>query len=212
MAILDKISGFAKSVGGMAGNAAETNKLNSKISAEQSAVNEVMKQIGEFYYKKYAETGKADNDITEFCAKIDGHNAAIAEAKAEIQRINAAAAAASGGLVCSACGKPSAPDKKFCAECGGKIIAVAPVAADGMVCSACGKPGAKDKKFCGECGGKLKAAAPAAKDGAVCPACGKTNTVDKKFCSDCGGKLEAEKKSNAPAAAAKNKSKGGQKK
>jgi len=196
LAILEKISGFAKNVGNMAGNTVETNKLNSKISAEQSAINEVMKQIGEVFYKRYAETGKADKDIAELCAKIDGHNTAINEVKAEIARIEKAAAAASGGMICTVCGKASAPDKKFCVECGGKLEAAAPPAVtSGFVCSSCGKASAPDRKFCAECGGKIIEASssvtPAAAGGLVCPSCGKTNADDKKFCSECGSKLTA---------------------
>jgi predicted nucleic acid-binding Zn ribbon protein len=153
MAILDKINDFAKNVGGMTGNVIETSKLNSKISAEQNEINSLLKKIGEFYYNKYVEKGNADKGITEFCEKIDGHNKAIAGAKAEIARVTKAA----GGLVCSACGKPGAADKKFCGECGGKLVtAAAPAAAGSLVCPACGKPNANDRKFCAECGGKLK--------------------------------------------------------
>jgi len=87
MPILDKLSDFAKNVGDKTSDVIETTKLNSKISSEQNAINSVMKQIGEFYYKKYLEAKTADEGIKEFCAEIDGHNAAIEGAKAEIERI-----------------------------------------------------------------------------------------------------------------------------
>ena len=131
MAFFDKLNDFAKNVSDKAGDAIEITKLNSKINSEQSAIAAVMKQIGEFCYNKYAETGTADEGIAEFCAAIDGHNATIAGAKSEIERIkseNAAEAAASDtastaadGTICTACGKENAACTKFCAECGAKF-------------------------------------------------------------------------------------------
>ena len=102
MAILDKLNDFAKNVSDKASDAIETAKLNSKVSSEQNAINAVLKQIGEFYYNKYLEAKTADEGIKEFCATIDGHNAAIAGAKAEIERIKSKstttpAPAATGG-------------------------------------------------------------------------------------------------------------------
>ena len=192
---------FLNKVSGKVSSAIETTKLNSKIRAEQTAINAVMVKIGEFYYRKYAETGSADEEISEFCAAIDGHNKAIADAKAEMERVKAANI--TGGLVCSVCGKASSPDRKFCAECGGKLEAEvkpdeAANTAGGLVCSVCGKPGAPDNKFCAECGGKLEAEVKPAEaantaDGLVCSACGKPGAPDNKFCDECGGKLEAAK-------------------
>jgi hypothetical protein len=175
-----------------ASGAIETSKLNSKISSEQNAIDAVMKQIGEFYYKKYAETKTADKGITEFCKTIDGHNAAIAEAKAEIERIKAktaqppaaSAPAATGGMVCTVCGKENLPGAKFCTECGGKTAAPAASApaASGAVCTACGKENPPGTKFCTGCGGKLEAGKR------VC-ACGAEVAPGMKFCTACGAKI-----------------------
>jgi archaellum component FlaC len=136
MGVLDNVKDFAKNVGDKAGGAVETTKLNSKINSEQNAINAVMKQIGEFYYNKYLESGTADEGIKEFCAVIDGHNATIAGAKAEIERIktkntaavtapdpaaSAPAPAAAGVAICPACGAEVAPGMKFCGVCGAKI-------------------------------------------------------------------------------------------
>jgi uncharacterized OB-fold protein len=178
----------------------ETSKLNSKINSEQNAIDAVMKQIGEFYYKKYVETKKSDEGIAGFCKTIDGHNAAITEAKAEIERIKAKtapvaapAAAAATGVVCTACGKEFPSGIKFCTECGGKTAAPAPApaaaAATGTVCTVCGKENLPGAKFCTECGGKTAAPAPAAATGAVCPACGAQGAPGMKFCTACGAKV-----------------------
>jgi len=178
-----------------ASGAIETAKLNSKISSEQNAIDAVMKQIGEFYYKKYTETKTADESIAGFCKTIDGHNAAIAEAKAEIERIKAKTAppsaapapAAATGMVCTVCGKENLPGAKFCTECGGKtaVPAPAPAAGGGTVCTVCGKENLPGAKFCTECGGKTASAA----SGPVCPACGAQVAPGMKFCTACGAKV-----------------------
>jgi Zn finger protein HypA/HybF involved in hydrogenase expression len=131
MGVLDNVKDFAKSVGDKTSAAIETTKLNSKISSEQNAINAVMKQIGEFYYSKYTEMGTADEGIAGFCATIDAHNAAIAQAKTEIERIktkNTATAAASdpvstnaGDRICPACGKENPSGMNFCGACGAKF-------------------------------------------------------------------------------------------
>ena len=184
--------GVLENVKDKASGAIETAKLNSKINSGQNAIDVVMKQIGEFYYKKYAEIKTADKGIAEFCKAIDGHNAAIAEAKAEIERIKAktaspSAPAATGGTVCTACGRENLPGAKFCTECGGKtaVPAPAPAAGGGTVCTACGKENLPGAKFCTECGGKTASAA----SGPVCPACGEQVAPGMKFCSACGAKV-----------------------
>lgn len=174
-----------------ASGAIETAKLNSKISSEQKEIDAVMKQIGEFYYKKYAETKTSDEGIAGFCKTIDGHNAAITEAKAEIENIKSKTAppapAATGGTVCTVCGKENLPGAKFCTECGGKtaVPAPAPAAATGTVCTACGKENLPGAKFCTECGGKTASAA----SGPVCSACGAQVAPGMKFCTACGAKV-----------------------
>jgi len=202
--------GFLDDVKDKATGAIETTKLNSKISSEQTSINAVLKQIGEFYYNKYLETKTADKGVKGFCEAIDGHNAAIAEAKAEIERIRiktstpAAAPGAAGGVVCPACGAQIASGMKFCAECGAKAPAPAPApaATGGAVCPACGAVAAPGMKFCAECGAKITApapapaaAAPAAEtDDSTCPACGAEVPPGLKFCTGCGAKIEEKKR------------------
>jgi len=111
MPILEKLSDFAKNVGDKTSDVIETTKLNSKISSEQNAINAVMKKIGEFYYNKYLEAKTADEGIKELCAEIDGHNAAIDGAKAEIERIKTKSKAAA-----SAPASAPAPDAEAAPE------------------------------------------------------------------------------------------------
>ena len=64
--------------------------------------------------------------------------------------------AASGGLRCSACGRPAAPDAAFCSGCGTALGA--------RPCSRCGRAAAPEDRFCASCGAALDGARPAAPD------------------------------------------------
>jgi len=168
MAILDKLSGMAKNIGDKANAALETQKLNSKINSEKSAINGVYMKIGEYYYQQYKSGGKLTDEAAAFCAEIDGHNKTIDETKAEVERIKAkseaetapAQTSAAGGIACPSCGKTNAPGTKFCQECGAKLdaeTAPAPAqeTAEEGVCPSCGKANEPGTKFCQECGTKL---------------------------------------------------------
>ena len=87
MAFFEKLGDMAKNLGDKTGDAIETNKLNGKIKSEKSAIDEVLKQIGAFYLERHAAGEATEDGIAEYMAAIDGHNAAIAEAEAQIQKI-----------------------------------------------------------------------------------------------------------------------------
>jgi len=195
VALFDSISSFTKNIGDKVGAAVETQKLNSKINAEKNAIDGVCRKIGEYYYQQYKSGTELPEEVAALCAVIDGHNSAIDEAKAEIERVKAKseAEAAVGVGVCSSCGKTNPAGTKFCQECGAKLPEeTAPAAVEG-VCPSCGKTNPAGTKFCQECGTKLNsetapAQAPAVAEG-VCPSCGKTNPPGTKFCCECGAKL-----------------------
>src|SRR6185295_15508565 len=54
---------------------------------------------------------------------------------------------------CSSCGTENEASRKFCGECGSKLLAA---------CPTCGAANAPDMKFCGECGSPLGDAASTA--------------------------------------------------
>ena len=164
MAFFDKLSDMAKTIGDKAGEAIESTKLNSKINSEQTAINALYQRIGAHYYEKH----QAGEDVTEeaaaWCVEINEHNAAIAEAKAEIERIKAENAAASVPAPTVPAAPVTAPE------------------ADGVACPDCGKQNSVGTKFCQECGGKLETAR-------IC-VCGATVAPGVKFCGECGAKFE----------------------
>lgn len=77
------------------------------------------------------------------------------------------------GVTCPQCGAKNAKDRKFCGECGQKLIT-------GIACPSCGHVNPAGTKFCGECGTKLNR---------KCPSCGYENDMSQKFCGECGTKL-----------------------
>jgi len=81
-----------------------------------------------------------------------GLQASIYKQLTENIRTKNTAAASTGGMVCTVCGKKNPSSAKFCTECGGKT---APVATGGTACPACGKSNPPGTKFCSECGAKI---------------------------------------------------------
>ncbi len=89
------------------------------------------------------------------------------------QNVNITPSHTDEGIVCPHCGAKNAKDRKFCGECGQKLIS-------GIACPACGHVNPTGMKFCGECGTKLNK---------KCPSCGYENDLSQKFCGECGTKL-----------------------
>lgn len=170
MAFFDKLGDIARNIGDKATDAIETNKLNSKINAEKTAIAECMRQIGEYYYGKHQTGDPDDPAVAEIYAAIDGHNKAIADTQAEIIRIQeensqqteqagvaetviavAPDYTAAGDIACPSCGKLNSAGTKFCCECGSKLE-VPPPQPQERFCPECGTPVSSDNKFCGTCG------------------------------------------------------------
>ena len=54
-------------------------------------------------------------------------------------------------MICSNCGSPNEPGRKFCGECGTRLAAT---------CPNCGSPNSPGTRFCGECGTALAEPVP----------------------------------------------------
>ncbi|MCL2300580.1 MAG: hypothetical protein FWC27_10605 [Firmicutes bacterium] len=92
MAFLDKLGSAARNVGDKAGNALEIGKLKGKAKDEEKAIAECIRKIGEYYYGLHKAGEGLAEEAAALCAQIDGHNAAIEEAQADIEKIKAAEA------------------------------------------------------------------------------------------------------------------------
>lgn len=218
MALFDKIGDFARNIGDKTSDAIETGKLNSKINQEKNLAAEEWKKIGEFYYNFYINGSEVAPEVTEFCEAAKAHLAAAEEAKSEIERIKAeneaaakAAAEAKAAeeaiasapipeasqqtvaeLTCTECGAEIPEGRKFCSECGAKVVIPEPEPA-ANVCPNCGAAIAEGKKFCGECGTKIEIPEPAEPEPPkpkICTGCGAEIPEGRKFCGECGTKVE----------------------
>ncbi len=145
MAFFDKLGDIAKNIGDKTNDAIETSKLNSKISSEKSAINEIYKKIGEFYYTKWQEGVVLETESQQFCLEIDEHNKLIAEAQAEIEKIKAESEAAKAATAAAA----QQPEST-------ETVAQIPVAPTPRFCTNCGAQVPEGIKFCGTCGTKFE--------------------------------------------------------
>lgn len=82
-------------------------------------------------------------------------------------------------MKCPNCGAAIAKGKKFCGNCGTKIIIKQKI-----TCPNCGAEIAEGKKFCGMCGAKILS-----QQKSICPVCGTEIAEGKKFCGNCGTKV-----------------------
>ena len=171
MAILDKLNAIAKNVGEKAGDTIEITKLNSKITSEKSAINELYKQLGEKLYQRYASGAYSDAEFASLFAAVDGHMAAIAECEQGKEAIRAAKA------------QSAEPEAAAPAESEADVPAAA-------VCAACGAVVAEGAKFCNMCGAKMDTAVEKAPAKRFCSACGQEAEAGVKFCCCCGAKIE----------------------
>ncbi|WP_027398924.1 zinc ribbon domain-containing protein [Anaerovorax odorimutans] len=159
MAFFDKLNDIAKSIGDMTNDAIETNKLNSRITDERDAINELICQIGEYYYEKHRLGDTVDTEVYERMLEIDQHYDAIKEAEVQLDAIKVQASVDSnsgdltveGGIICPICGKQNAYETKFCQECGNKLEQP-----QHKTCPSCGMIVTDGLKFCGECGTKME--------------------------------------------------------
>ena len=87
MAFFDKLNELTNTVKDKTSNVIETGKLNAKINSEKSAVGDLLKRIGDVYYKKHAAGEPTDAEIADLLAYIDTYNAAINEVEAQIKTL-----------------------------------------------------------------------------------------------------------------------------
>jgi hypothetical protein len=125
MAFFDKIKAAAEAVGDKTNEMIEVTKLNSKVSAENSAIGEKKTQIGELIFSRFVSGQSFDPEISGLCEGIQSHLAAIEALQKEIVAVKAgmakAAPEAPSGATCPACGAANAPGVRFCGSCGGKL-------------------------------------------------------------------------------------------
>lgn len=189
MAFLDKLGGFAKSVGDKTGGMIEVTKLNMKINNENSKISEAQRQIGALCWEQFNQGKSFGVEVDAILQSIQESYKLIEDTQAEIKTIResvAAAAPAAKGCVCAACGAANAEGTKFCSSCGAKIVEPE---LPGVNCQTCGNRNPVGTKFCPVCGAKAEEAPPAAEEApqtVTCPVCQAECEPGVRFCPTCG--------------------------
>lgn len=192
MPIMDSLSKLAKSVGDGAKTAVkksedmvEISKLNRSISNEEDRIKLTYNEMGKIIYSKYQKNEIIEEDLIEFCNKVDEFEKNISSIKQKIAEIK-------NVRICSNCGSEVELSTEICVKCGAKQelehigkneietnIEVEPpkemvqvemneidtnieavptqevLISKPKFCSACGKKVVDDSKFCQECGARL---------------------------------------------------------
>lgn len=93
MALLDKLNKMAKVIEDKTADAIEFSNYNAAITAGENGFAMDIKKIGEFYYEFYVNGGTVEPNILAVLQSAKAHQDSIAQAKADIERLNAEIAA-----------------------------------------------------------------------------------------------------------------------
>jgi ribosomal protein L40E len=156
MALIDKLSKIAKSVGDEAVNAAkksgeliEITKLNHAISNEEDKINAILPKMGNISYQKFKKGESIDPDLVNYCNKIEEINSTIAALKQKILEIKSI-------RVCQTCESELGLDVTFCPKCGAKQEKPETVIVEEMkTCPNCAARVPLESAFCTSCGTKI---------------------------------------------------------
>lgn len=86
-------------------------KIKFAISEEKSKIKDVYTEIGKTVYDNYTKGDYVEEDIREFCEKIDKHSE-------ELMALQKRAEEMSGTAKCPKCGENNKKDSVFCSKCG----------------------------------------------------------------------------------------------
>ena len=105
----DRIINTSKTAVSKAKEVADITKLKTEIISEENRIKSLYAEIGKMFCEK--EAGEIDPEYQPLLEKVAVSKAAIAEYKAEIQKIK-------GTCQCPECGAEAAADAQFCSACG----------------------------------------------------------------------------------------------
>ena len=132
MDFFNKIGGFAKNVGNKTNDLLEIGRINSRIHAEEDAIDQHKFDLGDYMWEKF-QTGVAmDERATVICVAIRERQKSIYNMQNEIDSI------------------------KQNQEATQQPPAREPVPATTEPCPVCGGEVASGAKFCGDCGTQLR--------------------------------------------------------
>lgn len=86
-------------------------KIKFAISEEKSKIKDIYTEIGKSVYDNYTKGDYVEEDIREFCEKIDKHSE-------ELMTLQKRAEEMGNGTKCPTCGENNKKDSAFCSKCG----------------------------------------------------------------------------------------------
>lgn len=147
MAFFDKLGEMTKIVSEKASDSLETNKLISEINLTKGNIQAFQRELGEFYWAKFAVGEKLDEEAMLICDKIVAAQDKIRNLEAQIDQIKAESEARKAEREAEKAEKKAA-EKAAEAEQAAEKAGIE----RNPVCSGCGAALAEGVKFCGECG------------------------------------------------------------
>jgi len=194
MAFFDKLSKTVTEAGqktiAKTKELADTSRLNSMISEEETVITNQYFQIGKLYVSIHKED--FEEDFAGMIATIMEAEAKIKDCKMQIQDIK-------GVRRCEKCGAEVANEAAFCSACGASMPKISvSVAVDVVKCENCGAEVKKGMRFCTSCGKpmetinintvELETNSEVTQE-KICSNCGTKAEDNMAFCTECGAKL-----------------------
>ena len=154
MAFFDKLNEMAKNVSEKANDSWETNKLVGDINLTKGNIQVYQREMGEFYWAKFAVGEQLEEEAMLICDKIVAAQDKIRELEAQIEQIKAESEARKAEREAEKAEKKAAEKAAEAEQAAEKAGMEKPPV---PVCAACGATMAEGVKFCGQCGAPAEA-------------------------------------------------------
>ena len=153
MAFFDKLGEMTKIVSEKASDSLATNNLIAEINLTKGNIQALQRELGEFYWAKFAVGEKLDDEAMFICDKIVLAQDKIKVLEGQINQIKAEGEARKAERAAEKAEKKAAEEAEKAAEKVEKAEKAAEKAGiEKPVCRGCGADLAEGMKFCGQCG------------------------------------------------------------
>ena len=149
MAFFDKLNEMAKNVSEKANDSWETNKLVGDINLTKGNIQAYQRELGEYYWAKFAVGEQLDEEAMLICDKIVAAQDKIRELEAQIEQIKAKSEARKAEREAEKAEKKAAEKAAEAEQAAEKAGMEKPPV---PTCAGCGAELVEGTKFCGQCG------------------------------------------------------------